>query len=75
MVAALRRLLTSPRETHHDSTITLALDWANQAATIAWDRAESRTPAERFALAMQAAVEELQGLALAEGEGPDQAEG
>jgi hypothetical protein len=68
-VAALRRLLTSPSVTLHDSAIMAALEWADQAASLAWERAEGRTPAERFVLAMQAAVEELEGLSLAVAEG------
>jgi hypothetical protein len=34
-VASLHSLLTSPSESHHDSVIIMALEWAEQAAYLA----------------------------------------
>ena len=42
-----------------------ALEYADEAASAAWRAAEGQTPAERFVVAVQAAGEELDRLALA----------
>ena len=65
IVASILRLLTSPRESHHDSSIIEAIEYADQAATAAWQQAAGRPAVERFMLAMQAAADEIEGLALA----------
>ena len=52
----------------------MALEWADQAATLAWDAAEGKPPAERFQIAMRTAAALLEGYALALAQG-EKAEG
>src|SRR5262249_55123670 len=70
-IAMLRRLLDSPAETHQESAIMQALEYAAQPASPAREAAERKPPVGRFQVALQAAVERLAGtgLALAEGQG------
>ena len=73
-IADLRRLLDSPAETHQESAIMVALEFADQNASAAWEAAQRKPPVERFQLALQAAVELLEGIGLALDEGEGKAE-
>jgi hypothetical protein len=70
-IAMFRRMLASPNEGHQESTIMEALEIADQAASVVWERAGDKTPVQRLRLALQAATEQVEGIraALAEGEG------
>jgi hypothetical protein len=48
-IAMFRRLLASPNEGHQESTIMQALEIADQAASVVWERAGDKTPAARAA--------------------------
>jgi hypothetical protein len=65
-----RRMLASPNEGHQESTIMQALEIADEAASVIWQRAGDKTPVERLRLALQAAMEQLEGIraGLVEGE-------
>jgi hypothetical protein len=52
-IAMLRRMLASPNEGHQESTIMQALEIADIAASVIWERAGDKTPAERLRLALQ----------------------
>jgi hypothetical protein len=72
-IAMFRRMLESPNECHRESTIMQALEIADQAASVTCERAGDKTPVERLRLALQAAMEQLEGCwaALAAGDGSD----
>jgi hypothetical protein len=75
-IAMFRSMLESPYEGNRESTIMQALDIADQAASVVWERSAAMTPVERLRLALQAATEQLEGiragLAQAESAGPGQ---
>jgi hypothetical protein len=70
-IAMFRRMLESPNEGHQESTIMQALEIADEAASVIWERNPGMRPVERLRLALQAATEQLEGIraGLAEGEG------
>jgi hypothetical protein len=55
-------MLESPYEGNRESTIMQALDIADQAASVVWERSSAMTPVERLRLALQAATEQLEGI-------------
>jgi hypothetical protein len=64
-IALLRRLLDAPAEGHQESAIMEALEYADRAASLAWQAASGKPPVERFRAALQVVVELLQGIGLA----------
>ncbi len=68
-IAMFRRMLASSNEGHQESTIMQALDIADQAASVIWERAGDKTPVQRLRLALQAATEQLEGIGAALGKG------
>jgi len=72
-VATMRGLLDSPDPGHQESAIMEALEYADQVASAAWIAAEGQPSVERFQLALQAAVELLQGIGLALAQGAGEA--
>ena len=64
-IALLRRLLDAPAEGHQESAIMEALEYADRAASLAWRAAPDKPPVERFRVALQVAVELLEGIGLA----------
>jgi hypothetical protein len=61
-IAMFRRMLASPNEGHQESTIMQALEIADEAASVIWERSPAMTPVERLRLALQAATEQLEGI-------------
>jgi hypothetical protein len=55
----------SPHEGHQESTILQALEVADIATNVVWERAGDKTPVERLRLALQAATEQLEMIAAA----------
>jgi hypothetical protein len=65
LLAAIHRHLAAPESGAQAGAIGAALDFADQAAMVAWDNAEGQEPLARLLLALQAAAEELSGIGLA----------
>jgi hypothetical protein len=61
-IALFHRMLASPYESHQETTIKQALDIADQAASVVWERSSAKPTVERLGLARQAAGEPLQGI-------------
>ena len=74
-IAMFRRMLASPNEGHQESTIMQALEIADDAASVIWERNPGMGPVERLRLALQAATEQLEGIRTAVAEGQGTAEG
>jgi hypothetical protein len=74
-IAMFRRMLASPNEGHQESKIMQALETADQAASVVWERAGETTPVDRLRLALQAATQQLEGIraGFAEGQGTAEA--
>jgi hypothetical protein len=64
-IALLRRLLDAPAEGHQESAVMEALEYTDRAASLAWRAAHGGPPVERFRVALQVAVDLLQGIELA----------
>jgi hypothetical protein len=60
-IAMFRSMLESPYEWNRESTMQ-ALDIADQAASVVWERSPAMTPVDRLWLALQAATEQLEGI-------------
>jgi hypothetical protein len=69
-IAMFRSMLESPYEGNRESTIMQALDIADQAASVVWERSPAMMPVERLRLALQAATEQLEGIRAGLAEGP-----
>jgi hypothetical protein len=53
MIAMFRHMLASPNEGHQESTIMQALEIADEAASVIWERNPGMRPVERLRLALQ----------------------
>jgi hypothetical protein len=75
LLDAIRRLLAAPTPGEQTAAIEAALDFADQAAQVAWDDAEGLPPLARLLLALEAAQEELERLAVDLAAGAEQGAG
>ncbi len=64
LLDAIRRHLAAPTSGEQTAAIEAAIDFADQAAQVAWDDAEGLPPLARLLLALEAAQEELERLAV-----------
>ncbi len=77
ILGTIRRHLGAPTPGEQSAAIEAAIDYADQAAQVAWDAAPGQPPLARLLLALQAAAEELEGIgtALAGGDQDNGTEG
>ena len=62
-------LLDAPAEAHQESAIMEALEYADRAASLAWQAASDKLAVERVRMALRVAVELLEGIRLAPADG------